>query len=79
MNTIEKIRAEIERLNKVQKIYPVTAYASLLAFLDTLEAEEKEVDLGGPTIAEEIRRLGPNPSEFDVARHFYELGLNSRK
>lgn len=39
-----------------------------------MKAGEKEVDLDGPTMAEEIRRLGPNPSEFDVARRFFELG-----
>lgn len=42
------------------------------------KAGEKEVDLDGPTIAEEIRRLGPNPSEYDVALHFYDLCQKSR-
>ena len=90
MTTIEKIRAEIERhtrhettdasyleLGRIQGNNEFADY--LLAFLDTLEAEEKEGDLDGPTIAEEIRRLGPNPSEYDVALHFYNLGLNNKK
>lgn len=46
-------------------------------FLDTLEV--KEVNLDNHTIMEEIRKCGCNPSEFDVARHFFELGLKHRK
>jgi hypothetical protein len=60
---------------------PEIAYAcaTLLSAGWTLIAPGFEgVDLDGPTIAEEIRRLGPNPSEFDVARRFFELGKNSK-
>ena len=41
--------------------------------------ERHEVDLGIQTMVEEIRKCGCNPNEFDIARHFYELGLNARK
>ena len=38
-----------------------------------------EIRLDNHTIMEEIRKCGCNPNEFDVARHFFELGLNARK
>lgn len=41
--------------------------------------EQPEVELDNHTIIEEIRKCGCNPNEFDVARHFYSLGLNARK
>jgi len=39
---------------------------------------EQPVDLDNKTIMEEIRKLGCYPSEFDVARRFYELGKQSK-
>lgn len=36
--------------------------------------KEQPVDLDDKTIMEEIRKLGCYPSEFDVARHFVNLG-----
>lgn len=49
------------------------------AIIASLQQEQPEVDLDNHTIMEEIRKCGCNPNEFDVARHFYELGLNVRK
>ena len=45
-----------------------------LALIDELQQEQPEMDLDNLTIMEEIRKCGCNPNEFDVARHFYELG-----
>lgn len=50
-----------------------------LALIDELQQEQPEVDLDNLTIMEEIRKCGCNPNEFDVARHFYKLGLNAKK
>lgn len=85
MNTIiEKIRAEIERrIETYKKGYAngddrrADALELLLSFLDTLQ--EQPVDLDNKTIMEEIRKLGCYPSEFDVARRFYELGKQSKQ
>ena len=45
----------------------------------SLQQEQPEVDLDNHEIMEEIRKCGCYPNEFDVARHFYELGLNAKK
>ena len=53
--------------------------------LDTLqEKSEKPINpvcegLDNIAIMNEIRTLGCYPSEFDVARHFYELGRQSKR
>ena len=56
-----------------------SAYDALLSIIDSLQHEQPEVDLDNHTIMEEIRKCGCNPNEFDIARHFYELGKNARK
>lgn len=48
-------------------------------FLNSLQQEQPEVELDNRTIMEEIRKCGCNPNEFDVARHFYELGLKAKE
>jgi len=53
------------------------AFTAILSFINTLEV--KDVDLDNHTIMEEIRKCGCNPSEFDVARHFFELGLKTNQ
>ena len=92
MNTIiEKIRAEVERLKEEHQVptFPGDEYEEggingyqialdkVLAKLDTLQ--EQPVELENKTIMEEIRKLGCYPSEFDVARRFYELGRQSKE
>lgn len=80
MNLIDKdaLVAEIDR----QKIgynvdgkhsveYDITR--KIIDIIDTLEV--KEVELDNHTIMEEIRKCGCNPNEFDIAKHFFELGL----
>jgi len=44
-----------------------------------LQQEQPEVDLDNLTIMEEIRKCGCNPNEFDIARHFYELGRTRKE
>ena len=93
MKLIDKdaLVAEIERLRKedgnpyfpsetADKYYARGVHFicdGLVKFLDTIEV--KEVDLDNHTIMEEIRKCGCNPSEFDVARHFFELGLKENQ
>lgn len=65
MTTIEKIRAEIERImeramNDVGR--DVCQY--ILAFLDTLEAEEKEMDKAGRALVDAVERhCAPRPGQ----------------
>jgi len=79
-NRIKKY-ATIDVGNKVEleALYGAKCHVltSILSFLDTLEV--KEVYLDNHTIMEEIRKCGCNPSEFDVAKHFFELGLKVQK
>ena len=77
----DQVKAEIERImeramNDVGR--DVCQY--ILAFLDSLPEQPVTdcQDLDKHTIMEEIRKCGRNPNEFDVARHFYELGQQSR-
>lgn len=44
-----------------------------------VQQRQPEIDLDNHTIMEEIRKCGCNPNEFDVARHFFELGLSTRR
>lgn len=84
MNTINQIRAEIERRlnndycgNDEQDITAQGVCCSLLFFLDTLKEQSVELE-------KEIERISKN-EYFDfsdwktIARHFYELGRQSLK
>ncbi len=88
MSNIEKIRQEIERRKK-EHMYdemPITIGRyyedrDLLAFIDSLQQEQQEEDL-----EKEIKNYlatkcagDDEPSVSEIARHFYELGLNARK
>ena len=78
----DKLIAEIERLckehtGKYECDEAALVLENLEDFIDTLEV--KEVDLDNHTIMEEIRKCGCNPSEFDIAKHFFELGFNTQK
>ena len=66
-NTDGKHRAEYNTCRKI------------LDIIASLQQEQPEVGLDNHTSMEEIRKCGCNPNEFDIARHFYELGLNARK
>ena len=91
MNKIELIRTELEqrswqrsqwykRYEDPVDLGVLAELNEILAFLDTLEAEQKEVDLekeidgwyngmGIPLSIDALR---------ETARHFYELGKNSK-
>ena len=79
----DQVKAEIERImeramNDVGR--DVCQY--ILAFLDTLEAEEKKVDIAdaySDYMDDKDDFLWNGEQLFDFARHFYELGLNSKK
>lgn len=83
MNAIEKIRAEIERLQEKHHSFIVDCYCKeLLSFLDILQEPEidleEEIKTWIPThikaeakIKEPIIKWGEN-----LARYFYELGKN---
>lgn len=80
----ELLRKKVEKLDMescISEEWSGFYYAidSVLEVIDSLQQEQPEVDLDNHTIMEEIRKCGCNPNEFDVARHFYELGINARK
>lgn len=55
----------------------------LLSFVKSLQQEQHEVDLDSK-LSEFMsfyayENSGEYPSTIDIARHFYELGLNTRK
>ena len=87
MNTIDKIRAEIERRNLANYCGTAEQYEEeLFSILDTLEPVS---DCHG--LEEEVKRYysenfsyitSDNPTLSiltNIARHFYELGRNARK
>ena len=111
MNTIETIKAEVERMNKIaqadvlknegeKRVWNqgiVTAYSYVLSFLSTLqEKSEKPINPVCEELEEEVKAwhkkhfkaknawedysghyLDKN-SQLDFARHFYELGRQSK-
>ncbi len=86
MNTIEKIRAEIERLKgqlirgacaaqiEMETNCKDKAYNEVLSFLDTLEEEPVDLEKELKELCDGTMSL----TSMDIARHFYELGLNGR-
>ena len=63
----------------VHKAYKRGYDMGILKTINEMNHNIKEVDLDNHTIMEEIRKCGCNPNEFDVARHFFELGLKAQK
>ena len=84
MTLLEQIYTEIERLEKQPGFCEAGAYDKIRSFLDTLQEQQKDVDL-----REEIDRFYRTDEYklaetlgrgFDViAKHFYELGKQSKQ
>ena len=86
----DRLKAEIERKiheishplkdgYEVQSIGKIEGLSELLEIIDSLQQDQPEVDL-----EKEIEMFGTDerPTKDDLisfARHFYELGLNTRK
>lgn len=51
---------------------------SLLNFIDTLEVKEVDFDDFGFYWGEYVSNLGGDINNYEVAKYFYELGLNSQ-
>lgn len=76
----DKLIAEIEKRRLSNRYIDTEGYENeLLEIITSLQQEQPEMDLDNCAIMKEIKKCGCNPNEFDVARHFYELGLNARK
>lgn len=56
----------------------IDACEDIKDIIASLQQEQPQVELDNHTIMEEIRKCGCNPNEFDVARHFYELGQRTK-
>ena len=63
----------------------MTAYDKIFSFITSLQQEKPEVDLE-EALDEYYKIVDWSPAEAieydthkDIARHFYELGLNARK
>ena len=78
----DKLIAEIERRRLSNRYIDTEDYENeLLEIIDSLQQEQPEVDL-----EKEIKNYlatkcagDDEPSVSEIARHFYELGLNARK
>jgi len=82
MSLLVCMRGDRIKEETYQKYYPwLKSFPNRFALKPKigLSEEQLEVELDNHTIMEEIRKCGCNPNEFDVARHFYELGLNAKK
>lgn len=73
----ELAKYEVWRSANNNKI-KINTISDILSLITSLQQEQPEVNLDNNTIMEEIRKCGCNPNEFDIARHFFELG-KSRK
>lgn len=57
----------------------INTYLSVLRLIDSLQQEQPEVDLEKEIIRYQREDMDRDTTVKDVARHFYELGLNARK
>ena len=86
----DKLIAEIERWRDKAKetykytesIYTMGRYDALAEFRNhivSLQEEQPEIDLEKEIIRYQREDMDRDTTVGDVARHFYELGLNARK
>ena len=88
----ERLKAEIERRMEMHRKLSANGYIidpnrldedeDILSFVHSLQQEQPEVDLEkelDSLITPELKKHKALPSLMDVACHFYELGLNTRK
>ena len=77
---IEKWSAEASQMNVVSLGARIAMLEEILSLLDTLEVKEvdleKELD---SMITPELKFHKALPSLFDVAKHFFELGMQQSK
>ena len=79
--------AEIERQKKdysygssAESKYRVEAYKEILSFLDTLEVKEVDLEKKIEKCLKRHCMLAIGKKDFtDIAKHFFELGLNAQR
>lgn len=91
MNTIDQIKAEIERLKgqlirgacaaqvQLETTCKEEAYNEVLSFLDTLQEQPVKIDIRKELASIEFMGVNDARDTENIAHHFYELGKQSKK